>query len=253
MDLFSLKGKTAIVTGGSRGLGLGLTEGLASAGAKVVITSSSDGIFSAAEEFRKKGFDVIGMKCDLSADQATIEAAFHKAVEELGGKLDILVNNAGVQHFSNAEEFPMDAWDNIFYVNMRSLFLLCQLAGKYMLAEGSGKIINIASMTSFFGSVTVPAYAASKGGVAQLTKALGNEWASRGVNVNAIAPGYMHTDMTAPRRANEASYNAITTRIPAARWGQPEDMMGSVIFLASRASDYLSGVILPVDGGYLVR
>jgi len=188
MDLFDLHGKTALVTGGNRGLGKGMAEGLCEAGAKVVIMAKSDSVFTTAEEFVSRGFDVKAVQCDLS-DENSIRASFNKALELLGGRIDILVNNAGIQRRHKCEDFPLSDWDDVLNVNLRSVFILCQLAGREMLKRGSGKIINVSSMLAFFGGYTVPAYAASKGGVAQLTKALANEWASRGINVNAIAPG----------------------------------------------------------------
>lgn len=252
MDLFDLTGKTAIVTGGSRGLGKGMAEGLAKAGAKIVITSASEKVFAAEKELREKGYDVTGMICDVSDPKQT-EQVFFQAVDALGGKLDILVNNAGIQRSHPSEDFPMEEWYEVLQVNLTSVFQLSQLAGRKMIADGGGKIINIASMLSFFGNVTVPAYAAAKGGVAQLTKALSNEWASKGVCVNAIAPGFMATDMNAVMVKNEKPDGGILGRIPMKRWGTPQDMEGIVVFLASAASDYVTGAVIPVDGGFLGR
>lgn len=251
-QMFDLTGRTAIVTGGNRGLGRGMAEGLVEAGAKVVIFASSESVFTAAQEMRDAGLDVTGMRCNLSSREDTAKV-FAEAVQALGGRLDILVNNAGVQRRHPCEEFPAEDWDTVINVNLNAVFQMCQLAGRVMLAQGKGKIINVASMLSFFGGFTVPAYAASKGGVAQLTKALTNEWAGRGVNVNAIAPGYMATEMNT-RLIEDAGRNAeISARIPMHRWGTPDDMKGIAVFLASDASDYLSGAVIPVDGGYLVR
>ena len=252
MSLFDLTNKTALVTGGSRGLGKGIAEGLAEAGAKVVIVGSSDGVYKTAEELTEKGLNVFGLKCDISTKE-NITKGFDKALEILGGKLDILVNNAGIQRRNKCEEFLTEDWDEVLNVNLRSVFLLCQLAGKHMIESGYGKIINVASMLSFFGGFTVPAYAASKGGVMQLTKALSNEWASKGINVNAIAPGYMATEMNTALINDEGRNKEILSRIPTKRWGTPSDMKGVAVFLASSASDYLSGAIIPVDGGYLGR
>lgn len=251
MNLFNIEGKTAIITGGNRGLGRGIAESFAKAGAKVVIIASSDSVFTAAEELSAAG-SVFPVKCDLSKEES-IREGFAKSLDLLGGKLDILVNNAGIQRRSKCEEFPLSDWDDVLNVNLRSVFVLCQLAGQHMLANGGGKIINIASMLSFFGGFTVPAYAAAKGGVAQLTKALSNEWASQGINVNAIAPGYMATEMNTKLIEDATRNTEILSRIPAKRWGTPEDMAGTAIFLASSASDYLSGAVIPVDGGYLGR
>ncbi|MGN0149521.1 MAG: SDR family oxidoreductase [Clostridia bacterium] len=250
MNLFDLNGKGAIVTGGNRGLGRGITEGLCEAGASVVIMASSDSVMDAASELSDMGYTVYGVKCNL-ADNKSIGDAFEKAVELLGGRLDILVNNAGIQRRNHCEDFDLTDWDDVLNVNLRAVFTMCQLAGRHMLKNGGGKIINIASMLSFFGGFTVPAYAASKGGVAQLTRALSNEWASRGVNVNAIAPGYMATKMNTKLIEDEKRNTEILSRIPAGRWGTPEDIKGISVFLSSAASDYLSGAIIPVDGGYL--
>ena len=250
MNIFSLENKTALVTGGNRGLGSGIAKGLAKAGAKVVIMASSDSVFDAAKKMSADGLQILPVKCDLS-NETNIENGFSQALELLGGRLDILVNNAGIQRRSKCEEFPISYWDDVLNINLRSVFILCKLAGCHMISNGSGKIINIASMLSYFGGYTVPAYAASKGGVAQLTKALSNEWASKGINVNAIAPGYMATEMITKLIEDNSRNAEILSRIPAKRWGTPDDMAGTAVFLASAASDYLSGAIIPVDGGYL--
>lgn len=250
--LFDLQGKRAIVTGGNRGLGLGISEGLCEHGCSVAIIASSDSLFSAVESLQSRGFTVYAVQADL-ADNASLEQGFDQAVELLGGSLDILVNNAGIQRRSAAEDFSQEDWLEVIQVNLNAVFLLCQMAGRLMLAQGSGKIINIASMLSYFGGITVPAYAASKGGVAQLTKALSNEWAGKGIGVNAIAPGYMDTEMNSKLIANPQRYEEITARIPKGRWGTGADMKGAVIFLASAASDYVNGAIIPVDGGYLAK
>ncbi len=199
----------------------------------------------------KEGAPVHYVQGDLS-DLERLSAVYDTALSQLEGRLDILVNGAGIQFRCAAEDFPLDRWRSVIGINLSAVFALSQLAGRTMLEQGAGRIINIASMTSFFGSEMVPAYAASKGGVMQLTKALSNEWAGRGVNVNAIAPGYMETALTADmKQKNPKQYEEITGRIPAHRWGQPEDLNGAVVFLASDASAYISGAILPVDGGYL--
>jgi 2-deoxy-D-gluconate 3-dehydrogenase len=177
---------------------------------------------------------------------------FSEALDILGD-INILINNAGVQSRYPCEDFPESDWDRVVEVNLTSVFLMCQLAGRKMLENKNGKIINIASMCSFFGGITIPAYSASKGGIMQLTKALSNEWAGRGVQVNAIAPGYMDTDLNTALINDEKRRTNILSRIPAGRWGNPEDMGGIAVFLASSASDYISGAIIPVDGGYLGR
>lgn len=193
----------------------------------------------------------IPLQVDLS-DREQALALVDRAVKALGG-IDVLVNNAGVQRRYPAEDFPLDDWDYVLTVNLDAVWILAQAAGRHMLAQGQGKIINVASAQSFFGGIIVPAYAASKGGVAQLTKALSNEWAGRGVNVNAIAPGYMDTGMTEALVGNPQREPLILSRIPAGRWGTPDDLRGVTLFLASAASDYVHGVIIPVDGGYLGR
>ena len=250
-NLFDLTGKKAIVTGAAQGLSNGMAEGLMEAGAEVTIFDMSPKTEEVAAEFCKKGFKCHGIRVNLS-DAADREAAFQKAVELMGG-LNILVNGAGVQRRHKCEEFPMEDWNFVLDVNLTSVFAMCQLAGRHFLANGGGKIVNIASMLSFFGGFTVPAYAASKGGVSQLTKAFANEWACKNITINALAPGYMATDMNTKLLEDEGRNAEISARIPAHRWGLPADMKGPVVFLASPASDYLNGAIIPVDGGYLNR
>lgn len=251
-NLFDLKGKKAMVTGASRGLGNGMAEALMESGVETVLLATSDKILKMAEEYSKKGCRCHGVVADLGNEEER-KIAFEKGLGMLNGWLDIMVNCAGVQRRHKSEEFPLEDWNYVIEVNLTAVFRMCQMAGKIMLKQGKGKIINVASMLSFFGGFTVPAYAASKGGVAQLTKALCNEWAGSGINVNAIAPGYMATEMnSALLDPANPRYKSITDRIPAGRWGTPEDLKGPVIFLASAASDYLNGAIIPVDGGYLV-
>lgn len=253
MNLFDIQEKKALVTGGTRGLGYGMAEGLMEAGCEVAIVGTSDKVFQVAEDFRARGFLCHGVKADFSRQEDVLRG-FRECVEKLGGELDILVNAHGVQRRHSAEDFPMEDWNLVINVNLNSIFMLCQEAGKLMLKKGSGKIINVASMNAFFGGQTIPAYAAAKGGVAQLTKELSNDWMSRGINVNALAPGYMATDMNeALLDPENPRYQQITQRIPAGRWGNGGDMKGPCIFLASHASDYLGGAIIPVDGGYLVK
>ena len=253
-NLFDISGRRAIVTGGTRGLGYGMAEGLMEAGASVVIFGSSDKVESVAAKFRGRGFNCHGLKVDL-ANAEEREQGFYKAVELLGG-LDILINAAGIQRRYPCEQFPKSDWDEVIEVNLTAPFVLCQLAAREFLKnpEPSGKMINIASMASFFGGFTVPAYAAAKGGVAQFSKDMCNELAGRNINVNCIAPGYMDTEMnTALTDPANPRYKEITDRIPAHRWGTGEDMKGAAIFLSSHASDYLNGAVIPVDGGYLVK
>lgn len=253
MNRFDIKGKKAIVTGGTRGLGHGMAEGLLEEGCEVVIVGSSEGVHRVAEEFRSRGFACHGVQADLGSREQTL-ACFRSCMELLGGDLDILVNAHGIQRRHQPEDFPLSDWDDVISVNLSSVFVLCQEAGRVMLPKGRGKIINIASMISFFGGQTIPAYAASKGGIAQLTKALSNDWAGKGIQINAIAPGYMATDMnTALMDPANPRYQQITDRIPTHRWGTPDDMKGICVFLASPASDYITGAVIPVDGGYLVK
>jgi 2-deoxy-D-gluconate 3-dehydrogenase len=251
-NMFDLSGKSALVTGGTRGLGRGMAEGLAEAGSKVVIVGSSAGVLKTAEELRAKGLDVAGIRADLG-ERDKIPAMFNEALKMLGGKIDILLNDAGVQRRNHCEDFTLEDWDTVMNVNLNAVFVLCQLAGREMIKQGSGKIINMASMLSFFGGFTVPAYAASKGAVAQLTKALSNEWAGKNIQVNAIAPGYMATEMNTALINDNGRNTEILARIPAGRWGTPEDMKGLAVFLASNASNYVSGAVIPLDGGYLAK
>lgn len=253
MELFNIDGKKAIVTGAAQGLAYGMAEGLMEAGVEVCIIDISKKTAEVAADFCSKGYRCHAVNADLG-DKADLIKGFQNAVEALGGQLDIIVNAAGIQKRHFSEEFPIEDWEAVININLNAVFLLCQLAGQqYIKQGGKGKVINIASMLSYFGGYTVPAYAASKGGVAQLTKALSNEWASKGINVNAIAPGYMDTEMNTALIADETRNTEILNRIPAKRWGTPDDMKGVAIFLASEASNYLNGAIIPVDGGYLSR
>lgn len=254
MSFLDLTGKKAIVTGAAQGLSKGMAEGLMEAGAEVCILDINPKVMDTVKEFNDKGFKCHGIIANI-AKEGEREEAFAGAVEKLGGHLDIIVNSAGVQRRHKSEEFPLEDWKFVLDVNLTAVFVLCQLAAKQFMKQNSkGKIINIASMLSFFGGYTVPAYAASKGGVAQITKAFCNEWAEKGININALAPGYMDTEMNvALTDPNNPRYLEITNRIPAKRWGTPADVKGPVVFLASEASDYLNGAVIPVDGGYLVK
>lgn len=249
--LFDLTGRKAIVTGAAQGLAYSMAEGLMESGAEVAVIDISDRTVEVAREFCGRGFRCHGIQADLSRIDE-LEGVFSRAVDSLGG-LDIIVNGAGVQRRYRSEEFPTEEWDFVINVNLNSVWKLCQLAGRHFLENGGGKIINIASMLSFLGGYTVAAYAASKGGVAQLTKALSNEWAGKNININALAPGYMATALNTAIINDPVRSKEILDRIPARRWGQPGDMKGAVIFLASGASDYLNGAIIPVDGGFLSR
>ncbi len=247
---FNLSGKTAIVTGASTGLGRAMTLALAEAGADVLLVDHSERK-ETLQDVRKIGRRAVSFVADLGKD-ARVDEIIGFAVKEFG-KVDILVNNAGTIRRSPAIDMTQKDWDEVMQLNAKSVFFLAQAAARDMLKRKYGKIINIASLLSFQGGILVPSYAASKGAVAQLTKALANEWAQHGINVNAIAPGYMVTDNTKALREDPARSKAILDRIPAGRWGQPEDLQGAVVFLASSVSDYVNGHVLAVDGGWLAR
>lgn len=252
IDKFRLNGKVAIVTGASRGLGQGMAIGLAEAGADIVALSTDmTNLKQTTEAISGLGRKVFPLTCDVTVS-AQIQRAIDKTMDEFG-TIDILVNNAGIIRRAPAEEYSDDDWSIVIDTNLNAVFQFCRRVGKIMIEQRSGKIINIASLLSFSGGITVSAYAASKGGIAQLTKALANEWAKYNVQVNAIAPGYYETDNTKLLRENKVRYEEITTRIPVGRWGKPEDLKGAVVFLASRASDYVNGHILLVDGGWMAR
>jgi 2-deoxy-D-gluconate 3-dehydrogenase len=251
LDRFRLEGKTALVTGAAGGLGAAIAIALAEAGAAVACHGNRRPADATAEQIRALGKHAQSFSADLS--QADGADKLFSAVSATMGAPDILVNNAGMIHRNTAESFEADAWNTVLQVNLTSVFRLSQLAGTEMLKQGSGKIINIASLLSFQGGIRVPAYAASKGGVAQLTKALANEWASRGIQVNAIAPGYFRTENTSALQQDETRNRQILERIPAQRWGNPEDIAGAAVFLASSASDYVNGEVLVVDGGWMAR
>lgn len=251
--LFDLTGKKAIVTGGGRNLGKGIAEGLLQAGAEVVLLDISTDIGRTAEEMGKSGgHRAHGVQCDLT-ERGQLPQAFDEAVRLLGGRLDILFNNAGMHDRRACLDLPVESWDRVIELNLNAVYQLCQLAGRLMVAQGSGKIVNTGSMLSFIGGYNATAYAASKGAIAQLTKSLSNEWAASGVQVNAIAPGYMDTDMNADLKKDPVRYPQVSARIPAGRWGTLQDLHGIAVFLSSRASDYVTGTVIPVDGGYLAR
>ena len=252
LDLFKLDGKTALVTGASRGLGQGMAIGLAEAGADIVAMSSRSGSLAATEKgVRAAGRKFTACQCDLQDRKA-----LYACIEDICANqppLDILVSNAGTILRKPAVEHPDDYWDTVMAVNLTAPFILAREIGKRMVARGSGKIIFTCSLLTFQGGITVPGYAASKSGVGALVKALANEWAPKGVQVNGIAPGYMNTDNTQALRADPVRSKAILDRIPSGRWGLPLDMAGAAVFLASPASDYVNGCIVLVDGGWMGR
>jgi 2-deoxy-D-gluconate 3-dehydrogenase len=251
MDAFRLDGLNALVTGAGTGIGAAIAQALAAAGADVACHGNKHVPELTADAIRRLGRRAAVLVGDVR-EAATADALVDRTVRELGS-IDILVNNAGTIRRAPAVDFSDDDWAAVVDVNLNAVFRMCRAAGKRMLAQGRGKIVNIASLLSFQGGITVPAYAASKGGVAQLTKALANEWAGKGVNVNAIAPGYIHTDNTAALAADPVRNAQITVRIPAGRWGEPADLGGAAVFLAARASDYVNGHVLVVDGGWMGR
>lgn len=247
---FSLEGKAALVTGANTGIGQAIALALAAAGADIACvgrTPADDTV----QQIR-----ALGRRAEIiSADLSTIEPVqrvVDEAVDKLGG-LDILINNAGIIRRADAVDFSEEDWDAVIDTNLKSVFFLCQAAGRHMIAQGAGKIVNIASMLTFQGGIRVPSYTASKSGIGGLTKLLANEWAGKGINVNAIAPGYIATNNTAALQADETRNRAILERIPAGKWGDPEDLGGAAVFLCSRAADYVQGHILAVDGGWLAR
>ena len=247
---FSLAGKTAIVTGGSTGLGAGMAVGLAEAGADIVLVDRT-GCTETAKQVQAAGRKVINIVADLSTI-APIEKIMQKTLDVFG-KVDILINNAGIIRRSPAINFSEKDWDEVMAINTKTVFFFCQAAGRDMMKRKYGKIINVSSLLAFQGGIFVPSYAASKGAVAQVTKALANEWAQHGITINAIAPGYMATNNTKPLREDPARAKSILDRIPAGRWGLPEDLKGVAVFLASPASDYVNGHVLIVDGGWMAR
>jgi 2-deoxy-D-gluconate 3-dehydrogenase len=252
LDAFQLHGKIALVTGAGRGLGQAMAVGLAEAGANVagLDVISLDETQAQVEALGRR---FLAVNCNLrDSTVQELDEMVKRLVAEMGC-LDILVNNAGIIRRAPALEFSEEYWDDVLQINLKALFFLSQAVARVMVEQGGGKIINVASMLSFQGGILVPSYTAAKSGVAGVTRALANELADKGVNVNAIAPGYMATDNTAPLRADPVRSEAILGRIPVGRWGEPEDLKGVVVFLASDASDYVHGAIIPVDGGWLTR
>ncbi|MBU2984244.1 glucose 1-dehydrogenase [Saccharophagus degradans] len=251
-EMFGLNGKVAIVTGATRGLGQAMALALAKAGASVVAVGSKlENLESTMALLAEYDVPTLALACDQTKP-AAITQVVTDTVEKFG-RIDVLINNAGTIRRAPAVDFSDDYWENVIETNLNGVFRFCRAVGKVMLEQRSGKIINIASLLSFSGGLTVPAYAASKGGVAQLTKALANEWAASNVQVNAIAPGYFNTDNTENIRKDAVRFESISARIPAGRWGEPDDLTGAAVFLASNASNYVNGHIMLVDGGWMAR
>lgn len=252
LESFKLTNKNAIVVGGAGDLGRAMLEALLESGSNAIIIDIDKRIFDLEKDLQNKGFNVTAFQVDIS-NRNNIKNVVEKASQLFNGAIDILVNCAGIQRRASSEIFSETDWDDVININLNATFFFCQYVGKLMLEKGHGKIINIASVISFVGGFTIPAYAASKGGVAQLTKTLSNDWAGRGINVNAIAPGYMDTQLNVGLVSDKKRTAEILARIPKNRWGVGDDLKGIVVFLASSASDYLCGTVIPVDGGYLSR
>src|SRR5262249_19015180 len=252
MTPFSLDGKVALVTGASRGLGAAIAAALADAGAEGVLHGSRPPAEGAGRTIQTRTRARTAFAVGDVSQRDVSDRLVADAIAAMG-RLDILINNAGTIRRAPAADVADADWDAVIEVNLTSAFRLCRAAGRHMLERGAGKIVNVASLLSFQGGITVPAYAAAKGGLAQLTKALANEWAGRGVNVNAIAPGYMRSDNTRALQDDPVRSKQILDRIPAGRWGEPADLAGAVVFLASPASDYVHGHVLTVDGGWMGR
>jgi 2-deoxy-D-gluconate 3-dehydrogenase len=252
LDLFNLDNKVALVTGASRGLGQAMALGLAEAGADIAGLDMTE-CGETCQQVQALGRRYHSLVCDLR--EATPEQLSEVVADVVSalGRLDILLNNAGIIRRAPILEYSEEFWDDVLQINLKAVFFLSQAAARQMAEQGSGKIINIASMLSFQGGILVPSYTAAKSGVAGITKALANELAPKNINVNAIAPGYMATENTAPLRADPKRSSTILERIPSGRWGAPEDLKGIAVFLASAASDYMNGAIVPVDGGWLCR
>lgn len=252
LSKFSLAGKVALVTGSSQGLGRSMAHALAQAGASVVVNGrDSSKLGPVVAELEAFGVKAKGIAADLG-NREDVKRLVAEAIA-WQGRLDILINNAGIIKRTPARDYSDADWDEVINVNLDGVFVASREAGRHMLDRGSGKIVNVASLLTFFGGITVPAYAASKGAVGQLTKALSNEWSGKGVQVNAIAPGYMRTANTAALQADPVRSKEILSRIPAGRWGEPGDLEGIVVFLSSVASDYLTGQVIAVDGGWCAR
>ncbi len=251
LDKFNLTGKTALITGCSRGIGQAMAYALAEAGADIIGVSASGNFTETEKYILSLGKKFTGYACDFSDRKSLYE--FIAKVKSAFPVIDILINNAGTILRKPAAEYPDEYWDKVIEVNLNSQFILTREFGKDMIERGSGKIVFTASLLSFQGGITIPAYAAAKGGIKQIVMAFSNEWAGKGVNINAIAPGYIETDNTKALREDSARNSAILERIPAGRWGKPEDLAGAALYLCSEASDYVNGTVITVDGGWMGR
>ncbi|ASO06660.1 2-dehydro-3-deoxy-D-gluconate 5-dehydrogenase [Arenibacter algicola] len=252
LEKFNLAGKKAIVVGGAGDLGIAMVEAISQAGAQTVVIDLDDRVFTLCENLKSTGLNVSPVKADVSKIEE-IKDSYKTALKILGGTIDILINCAGIQRRYPSEDFPDEEWHKVISINLDATFFYCKYAGNSMLKNGGGKIINVASIMSYLGGITIPAYAASKGGVAQLTKALSNDWAAKGICVNAIAPGYMDTQLNTALVNDKKRTDEVFIRVPMKRWGTGEDLKGLTVFLASSASDYVTGTVIPIDGGYLAR
>ena len=252
LEKFSLAGKKAIVVGGAGDLGKAMVEAISQAGAQTVVIDIDDRLFKICEGFKDNGLDISPIKADISK-VSEIKSSYEAALQVLGGKVDILINSAGIQRRYPSEDFPDEEWHKVISINLDATFYYCKYVGNTMLENGGGKIINVASIMSYLGGITIPAYAASKGGVGQLTKALSNDWAAKGICVNAIAPGYMDTQLNVALINDKKRTDEVFNRVPMKRWGNGEDLKGLTVLLSSSASDYITGCVIPVDGGYLAR
>jgi 2-deoxy-D-gluconate 3-dehydrogenase len=252
LKLFDLTGQRAIVVGGAGDLGFSILEGLLEAGASAVAIDISAKVKAMSASLREKGYEVHGLEVDVT-DRTAIKKSVSDSAQLLGGDIDILVNAAGIQRRAPSEDFSERDWDDVLSVNLTAAFIYSQQVARGMIAKKRGKIIHVSSIMSHFGGITIPAYAASKGGLSQLTKALSNDWAAKGICVNAIAPGYIDTQLNTALISDEKRSTEVLMRTPVKRWGVPADMKGVVIFLASTASDFVTGTVIPVDGGYSAR
>lgn len=252
MKLFDLTGQRAIVVGGAGDLGFAILDGLVESGASAVAIDINPKVRTLSLQMREKGYDVYGLEVDIK-NRSAIKQSVSDAANLLNGDVDILVNAAGIQRRAPSEDFSEQDWDEVLSVNLTAAFIYSQQVARGMIAKKRGKIIHVSSIMSHFGGITIPAYAASKGGLAQLTKALSNDWSAKGICVNAIAPGYINTQLNTALINDETRSKEVLLRTPLKRWGVPADLKGVAIFLASYASDFVTGTVIPVDGGYSVR